>query len=604
MGNRLFAHRWQKIAAIILLSLLGLTLVVGAFINFYLSPILVGKIKAEVAKSSDNLYHIDIKSLDFSLFKGKAVLHDIRLQADTNVYNRKKLAGNAPNNLYELHVDRLVISDLHPFTLYFKKKLNIGLITLNKPDLILTYHRNQTTNKDTKDSRTLWQKISKSLKVINVGEIRFDEVKLVYKDYALPKVAVSQFKELNLKAVDLLIDSATQTDTSRFFYCKDVIAELHNYKSRSADGMYNFSVKSVKLSTQTALLTVAGVNLQPADHMTFFKKRQDDLMLLKLNTVSFNNFDYLNFQKSQELDVARIVIDKGEFEIFSNYNGQLKSSDRVVTFPNWALRNLVKTNVNADTLDLKQLRFTYKEYNKKSKKTGVIFFTSTNGRFLNMTNKQELLKRNANCTANLTSYFMGKAKFKLRFDFNLRDSAYSYSFNGGLAPMDMKLVNPAIMPLSLAKITSGRAKSLYFAIHGNQNVSSGKVSFLYNDLKVDLLNADYSKKTLLSALANTIILKHDNPDDGSTTPRTANFLFIRPKNFPFFKTVWQSLLSGIKPCAGIGQSEEKKFDEQTNGKTEKEQERLLKDATKRKEQLDKDFKKELEKRRKEAKKKS
>lgn len=604
MANKLFAHRWQKIAGIIMLSLLGLILIVGAFINFYLSPILVGKIKTQVAKSSDSLYHIDIKSLDFSLLRGSAVLHDIQLKADTNVYNRKKLAGNAPNNLYELHVNRLIISDLHPFTFYFKKKLNIGRISLNKPDLIVTYHRNQKTNKDAKDNRSLWQKISKSLKVINVDEIVLDEVKLVYKDYSLPKVAVSQFKELNLKAVDLLIDSATQADTSRFFYCKDVITELHNYKSRSADGMYNFSIKSVKLSTQTARLTVAGVNLQPADHVTFFKKRQDDLMLLKLDTISFNNFNYMNFQKSQQLDVARIVVDKGEFEIFSNYNGQLKSSDRVVTFPNWALRNLVKIKVNVDTLDLKHIRFTYKEFNIQSKKTGLIFFTNTNGRFLNITNRQELLKRDDICTANLTSFFMDKAKFNLHFNFNLSDSASSYSFKGGLAPMDMQLVNLATMPLALAKITSGRAKSLYFAIHGNQKVSSGKVSFLYNDLKVDLLNADYSKKTMLSALANTIILKHDNPDDGSSVPRTANVLFIRPKNFPFFKTVWQSLLSGIKPCAGMGQSEEKQFNEQTKGKTEKEQEKLLKDATKRKEQQDKDFKKQLEKRQREAKKKS
>lgn len=603
MAAKLFTHKWQKTAFIILLSIMGVVMLIGVFVKFYLSPILEDKIKTEVAKSSDNLYHINFSSLDFSLFRGRAVLYDIKLTADTNVYQQKKQAGTAPNNLYQLHVNRLVLTDLHPFTLYFKKKLNIGRITLNKPDLVVTYHLNQKSKKDIKDNRTLWQKISKSLKVINVGEIILDEVKLVYKDHSNDKVAVSQFKELNLKAVDLLIDSATQTDTARFLYCKDVITELHNYKSRSADGMYNFKIKSVKLSTQTAQLTIAGVNLQPMDAATFFKKRPDDRMTLYLDTVQLNKFDYMNFQKSQDLKVSKVVIKSGSFEIFSNYNGPLKSSDRVVTFPNWALRNLVKVKLNADTLDLKHINFTYKQFASKTQKIGVINFTNTNGRFTNITNDKELLKTNATCTAYVTSYFMGKAKLNMAFNFNLSDAAYSYSFKGGLAPMDMKLVNAATMPLATAKITSGRANRLSFAMHGNQNVSSGRVSFLYSDLKVDLLNPDYTKKTLLSALANTIILKHDNPDDGNTTPRTADVLFIRPKSFPFFKTVWQSLLVGIKACAGMGQAQEEAFNKQTAGKTEKEQEKLLKEAEKRKEQQDKAFKKEKEEREKEDKKK-
>ena len=597
MSTKLFAHRWQRILFFVLLSILGLLLVFGIFIKSYLSPILEKKIKTEVAKSSDNLYHINFSSLSFDLFRGRAVLYDISLQADTNVYQQKKLSGTAPDNLYELHVNRLVLTDLHPFTLYFKKKLTIGRITLNQPDLEVTYHLNQKVKKTVKDKRTLWQKISKSLKVVNVGEIVLAEVKLVYKDYSKPKAAVSQFKELDLKAVNLLIDSATQTDTSRFLYCNDIITELHNYKSRTADGMYTFKIKSVKLSTRTSQLIIAGINLQPAEAAIFFKKRRDDRMSLRLDSVKLSAFDYINFQQDQDLNVSKLLIEKGNFEIFSNYNGTLNSSDRVVTFPNSVLKNLVKIKVDADTLDIKHINFVYKEFNSEPKKTGVLLFSNINGRFLNITNNMALVKKNPTLTAGLSSLFMGRAKLNVAFNFDLSDDTYKYSYKGAMAPMDLQIVNPITMPLALAKVTSGKIKSLSFAIHGNRNSSAGRVSVLYNDLKVDLLKNDYSKKILLTALANLIVLKHDNPDDGSNTPRYANVVYIRPKSSPFFKTVWQTLLVGIKACAGIGKAEEEKFNQQTAGKTDKEQEKLLKDAQKRKEQQDKDFKKQLEKQR-------
>ncbi|RWY49172.1 hypothetical protein [Mucilaginibacter gilvus] len=595
MAFKLLQHRWQKISLIVVLGLLVLTLIVALFANSYFAPKLADKIKNQVLKSSDSLYRIDIGNTELHILKGQATLYDIKLSVDTAVYNLKKKQGTAPNNLYELQVKRLVVSHMQLLTLYFKKKLNIGRITLNAPDVEVSYHPNQEPDTAKKDKRTLWQKISKSLELINVGEIYLNDVKLKYKDYTGPKVAVSELKKLNLKATGLLIDSATQKDTSRFLFCKDVTTELYNYTSKSADGLYTFKVKSVKLSTQTARLRLAGVTLTPLPHETFFRKSTDDLFALKLDTIVLNGFDYMNYQKNQDLSVSKMTASKGFFEIYSNPNGPLKTTDRLVTFPNWALRNMVKAKFNVDTLDVKKFNFTYKEVNKGPMKTGMIFFSNINARFLNLTNKKELVQKNNICTADVTSYFMGKGKFNVSFNFNLSDAAYSYSYKGHLGPMDIAEVNPALMPLSLVKGTSGRVKSLDFNVHSTKKTSTGTVSFLYNNLKVDVLRKDYTKKTIITTLANTFILKHDNPDDGSNTPRLAKVAFIRPANFPFFKTVWQTILSGIKPCAGVGKAEEEKFKKQSADEAKKDQEDLLKDAKKKKEAEDKKFKEALKK---------
>jgi hypothetical protein len=43
MAFKLLQHRWQKITLIVVLSLLGLTLIVGLFANSYFAPKLAEK---------------------------------------------------------------------------------------------------------------------------------------------------------------------------------------------------------------------------------------------------------------------------------------------------------------------------------------------------------------------------------------------------------------------------------------------------------------------------------------------------------------------------------------------------------------------------------
>lgn len=595
MATTIFKHRWQKILLIVIGALVLLAIVAVLFINSLLAPKLSAKLKDAVLKGTDSLYTINYSNLDLNILQGKAVLYNITFKPDTAVYHQMKKQGAAPGNLYELHVKRLVISNAHPFELYFKKKLNVGRITLNEPEIQITKYADKDTDTAKKAKRTLYQKISKSFKLIHIGEILFTNINYKQKNYTGPKLAVSELKEMDVKATDLLIDSASQTDTTRFLYCKDVTTELNNYSSKSADGLYNFKVKSAKLSTQTKKLTVRGINLKPVDHTLFFKKSKSDRFTVWVDSVQLQNFDYTTYQKNQTIDVKRIIMNKGYFEVYSNYNGSLQTTDRLVTFPHWAIRHAVKAFFNIDTLDLKNFAVTYKELNKKPMKTGALSFSKITGRFLNLTNKKELLTKNNIATANITSYFLGKAKLDLRFVFNLNDATYNYAYKGHLAPINLADVNPVLMPLSMVKITEGRLNSFDFDVHSTQKLSKGTVSFLYKGLKVDVLRPDYSKNSLISALANAVIIKHDNPDDGNNKPRLANVVYIRPANFPFFKTVWHVLLNGIKNCAGVGPAQEKKLSQQADTEDKKEQEKIIKKAVKEKEKEDKKFKEAVEK---------
>lgn len=565
----------NKLGLEILVAFVTISLVLAFLINAYWAPVLAQKIRDAVLKGSDSLYKADFSNAELNILRGNITFYNITIKPDTAIYNRMCREHRAPNNLIELKVRRLILTDIHPFKLYFKHQLNIGELVLNDPDLHVTYKLNQTKDTVIADNRTAWQQISKNLNSIHIANIFLNNIKLKYDDYSGHKLEISEFKEMSFSASDLLIDSATQKDKSRLLYCREIIAELNNYKGKSADGLYAYKISHIKLSTLTSQVNITGLSLTPIDGKTFFTRTKKDKYFFQLDSLQLNHFDYLGYHRFRTFSVSSIVAANGAFSLFNNPNGAPGNPavDKITSFPAYAL-NEITTDIRIDTTYMHNVSVTYSEYNDKSYETGSVIFTSIKGKILNITNNKAALAKNNICSVNLISNFMGNGRFKVSFNFNLTDPDVPYSYKGELGSMDMGSINAATMPLAMVKITDGNIKSFKFDINANAKVSRGKVELLYNDLKVKLLSPDtnvisFKGKIIESLYANIFIIKHNNPDNPDEAPRTFNVNYVRPKDSPFFRTVWQTLLAGIKPAAGLDEKTEKateaKMDEaQTN----------------------------------------
>lgn len=570
-------HKWQKTVFKFVLIPVAVILILAVVVNRYWSPILAGKVKDVVLNSSDSLYKADFTDAELHILQGKIILYNITLKPDTAVYNKKKRLHLAPNTLVELSVKRLVINHAHPFSLYFQKKLNIGQIILNEPKLKVTYQLNHTKDTVVKDHRTAWQRISKSLKSIHIGNIQLNDVNFNYEDYSGNKVAISKLKELSLSANDLLIDSATQIDKSRLLYCKDIVTELNNYTGQTPSGLYTYKIKHLKLSTLTSQLNIEGVALQPAKAGEFFGKTQKDRLGLVADSVQLNHFDYLNYHKYRTISASSLKMAGGKITAFTNPRKKKDSvTDQVKTFPNVQISKL-KLDLRVDTVKLNRFDVIYNEFNEQSQKTGTVEFDNTSATILNLTNNPSAIAKNNITTVTIVSYFMRRGRLDAQFKFTLNDDNAPFSYKGSLGPMDLTRLNQATMPLAMIKMTSGKVKKFSFDIDANTKVFKGKIDFLYNDLKVVLLKPDTAndrlkRKTLISIFANLFVIRHNNPDEkGKLT--SSYVVFKRPKDFAFWKTVWKTLLTGIKPCIGLDEKTQKatkdRIDEHNKNKAER-----------------------------------
>jgi len=556
MPNRYLKHKWQKVTLVVAAVVLGLVFVLGFFFNEHWSPILEKKLSEAILKSTDSLYHVDFASAEFHLFEGRVVIRDINVTHDEAVFNRLRAAGLAPNNVLDAHIKRLVITSIHPFKLYFNHVIDFGQIILSAPEVHLRYQLNHDKDTSThKDDRTAWQKIAKTFHSVHVNDIFLNDVKFRYADYTGNKLEISDLKEMNLHANDLLIDSTTQRDTSRFLFCKDIITELNDYVGHTHNNLYTYKVKYLKLSTLSSQLNVEHFELIP--DKSFFKKTMGDRYALQVDSIQLTHFDFLTYHKYRKFSASHLTIDRASLALMANPNRKPGNRDKTKSFPNIALKNL-PLDCRLDSVSVTGLNFAYTEYNPKSNQTGTINFNRSHVCILNITNNAEALNKNHWTSVRVSTLLMNKAEVNVVCNFDMTDPQAAFNYRGTVGPMNLRALNPALIPLGMAKINDGQLKECSFDMHANLKEETGKVQVLYNNLKVSVLKPDSDKtmlkKQILSSLyANIFILKHDNPDEPGDAPRSFAVRFARTPDIPFFKFNWQSLLTGIKTCAGYGQ---------------------------------------------------
>ena len=575
----------RRKSGIISLAVVTSVLVVLVFtINSLLAPIIAGKIKNGVVKGSDSLYRVSFSKFELNIFTGSVVMKDVRLIPDSTRSAAQRYTGS---------VRELLITGAHPLRYWFSKKLEIGQITLIDPVISLKILK--APPRKPADQQTLYQKIAKDFKLIAVGDILLEHTRLDFFDYSATEPSVYHLKEWSINATGLLIDSATQKDTARTLFCDDITTGIRNFTGASGDGIYHYKIRSAQFSTRSEKLVLKGMVVQPMPASAFFASTKADRFSFDLDSMVIDHFNYRSFMLDHYLEVKKLSAYKGGIGIFANPNSVLKKNDRVVSFPNNIIRT-IKTHFAVDTLDITGFDVSYTELNKLPAKTGTLLFKDTKARFLNITNQQTLLDKENSCRAQISSFFMGRGLLGLTFNFNLTDKVYAYSYSGHLGSMPLDVVNPLVMPLALVKLKSGSLKSLDFSIQGNQHTSTGTMHLLYNNLAIGVLDRNFNDKLVKTAAANTIIVKQDNPDSGSTNARFAKIVYIRPKNYPFFKTLWETLLSGIKPCAGIGYAvQTDNTAKPLDKKEQKAQAKALKITIKAKKKADKEYQKRLKK---------
>lgn len=550
------------IVVVIIVAIIG----VGWYYSRNWKPIVETKLKETVTNATNGLYSLKYDDLDLNVALGNVTLKNAELIPDSAVYKRMVLSKEAPNSRYHIKLSALKVRRFNIWDVIKNRKLYIKEINFDSPDIHMISERHAYNDTiQPKQSKTLYDNIKDVFSSINVRDIHIDNVKFKFSKIEEGKSSDIELDSIGIKVHDILVDQASIHDTTRLFYTKMVEVDVPKFEYELSNGIYKAKFDRLLMNTRDQNVLLTKVEYAPKmNKAAYFKARNQNITMavMKFDTLRFEKLDFKELIDNQQTIAQHVQIKNGSVSLYNDKRYPKKSASKIGKSPHQQLMK-VKQLIRIDTVYVDNIDVLYGEYSAKFHKEGVITFNKARGTLTNVTNDSTLLAKNKFMRADLQAKIMNSGLLKIQFGFDMLSKDGFHTYKGSLGRMQATSFNKILTPLLNAEISSGNIRSISFNFQANDYRNWGDFRFDYDHLKLNLMNAvdpgmSKTKKGVLSFVVNNILINDSNPD-ANEKYHVGKVNYKRVPEHTFFKTMWQSLLDGIKQCAGISKEREAKL---------------------------------------------
>jgi len=550
------------ILAFLILAILG----IGWYYSRNWKPIVETKLKETVSKATDGLYTLKYDDLDLNVALGNVTLKNAELTPDSAVYRQMVLSKEAPNSRYHIKLAALKVRRFNIWDVIKNRKLYIKEINFDSPDIHMISERHAYNDTiQPKQSKTLYDNIKDVFSSINVRDINIDNIKFKFSKIEEGKSSDILLDSIGIKVHDILVDQASIHDTTRLFYTKMVEVEVPKFEYELSNGIYKAKFDHLIMNTRDQNVLLTKVEYAPKmSKAAYFKARNENITMavMKFDTLRFEKLDFKELIDNQQTISQHVQIKNGSVSLYNDKRYPKKSSSKIGKSPQQQLMK-VKQLIRIDTVFVDNVDVLYGEHSAKYNKEGIITFNHAKGTLTNVTNDSTLLAKDKFMRADLQARIMNAGLLKIQFGFDMLSKDGFHTYKGSLGRMQAPAFNKILTPLLNAEIASGNIRSISFNFQANDYRNWGDFRFDYDHLKLNLMNAidpgmSKTKKGVLSFVVNNILINDSNPD-ANEKYHIGKVNYKRVPEHTFFKTLWQSLLDGIKQCAGISKEREAKL---------------------------------------------
>ncbi len=549
-----------------LLLSIGIVIMLIAGSLFYFSatklkdfePTIKEKLQSLVTKASDSLYRLDFDTLEADIIQSKVIIKKLRIVPDSIIlYNLKKNKAPIPD-LFKIELNELVIDGVDIKDFISSKKVDLNFISIKQPKLEV-FHVKKPDTFSHESLKTLYQNISDQMNRISVNKFSVVDMTAIHHNMQGDStVSHTVFNKVNVSLENILIDSITQYDKSRFMYAKEANISLTDQEFRTTDSLYKIKFGNISINAAQKTADLKNIIFEPRykteafiKKLPFVKERYD----ATFSSLHLSDINWWSIIASESFIVSKGTLSKGRLNIFLDRSLPPFPTSKVGNYPHQLLMKL-KIPIDVKKLEITKLDISYKEYNPNSEKAGEITFKNLEATITNITNKPASIKLNPYLKIIAKGSLLGVTTAKVTFILNL-DKYKKGNFLADLSldQMDGRVLNPVAEPLGLFSIEKGNILGIKAQIKGDNNLGSGTVTFLYENLKINTLKKSAEnqliKKRLINFLVNTFLVKNDNTGIGKKT-KPEIVTYKRNIKLSFFNVIFKTILIGIMKTVGLG----------------------------------------------------
>jgi hypothetical protein len=514
-------------------------------------PLIKEKLQQLVKDGSDGLYKLDVERINVDVLNSQVIVLNASLTIDSARLAQLEQQQQAPNDVYIIAFKSLVIEGIGPDDLLKKKNIDISMLYMNEP-IVEIFHHKYDYNYISPDTTSLYKRIGNQIGHFSVKDIIVQNVDFKYHNIAKGN-KLTHLQNVTVNFHDMLVDSTTQNDSTRFLYAKDAGIILKDYNLATADSLYNFHIDSFSLNAASHFLDATGLSLKPrgkkenfSQKLPYYKDRYD----VTIAKASVKNIDWWQLVSEDGFTASQVKLTDGNVEVFADRTLPDPHKNKVGNYPHQLLTRL-KLPVMIDTIRVQNFKVTFTELNDKTKKKGSVVFDDINGAFSNITNRPEVIAGNKYFTLDAHAKLMSAGPLHALFKFDLANADKgNFSLDLEVGSMDGKLLNVATKTLGLFEIKNADINKITAHIEANDYNSRGTITFLYKNLEVAVLKQDeeennkLKKRGLISFIANNFVIAQSNTaDDKNKDPKKVNYK--RDPEKSFFNLIWKTLFTGL-----------------------------------------------------------
>lgn len=363
--------------------------------------------------------------------------------------------------------------------------------------------------------------------------------------FDIGKMSLTIKNVLALKVADLEEDPLQHT--------KEVEVHISSLSAQSKDKQYRFGFSGLRVNSLSKTLYISSAGVSPSLSETAFANQfqfQKDRFDVSMSGIELRGIEMENLF-NDKLIASQLTVQKTTAKIYRDLNKPLEKKSRVGNYPSQMLERL-DFPVNIKKATLQSAYIQYREKEIASQETGKVSFHQTNMHINNITNIATEIKQDNALSIDFQTRVLNRIPLTGNFTFYLGDKNGAFSVRGKVSGFEADVLNQIAIPMALIKIRKGKINALDFDFKGNDHKASGPFTMKYENLKVDVLkkqdDSTLKKRGLISLVAN-IVVKNNNPDDG--TLRKVMPEYDRDIYKSFFNLVWKTIFTGMKETVGL-----------------------------------------------------
>lgn len=536
--------------------------------SIWYRPLISKALTDLVSKSTRNQYTLKIEKIQINFLLGRIHLKKISLEPDEKVYQHLKNTGLAPPNRYHIHAKELFISLTQIHRTFLEGLVHIYELRLVEPDISIENDSliNRSPVPVHPGDTSVKPLIQSFIQVLEIEHMDMMNGHISYIRRGLKNNGVFKLTSAHaaFHAEHLKIDRAGLSGLSlpRLLDSVNFMLTLQSTSFKKEPGLYSYTAAKIRVSKSDNEIAIEGLSMLPQFKVPslFPGIGQDpgrDFHTLRIETIRFKFSAFYAMLRTGLIYIPHILIEGADFSYHSD--GIPNKHPRVFDMPQELLRHF-SSPLNLDSIEIRKSLIRYQDYNSTFHKSGILSFNEINGLITNVSNDPSKVKKQPDLHISLQTKLFNKGDLQLDFHFNLLSRTDSFRYSGSMGYFPLITVNQITVPLSSLQIIRGYSKKCYFDVQADATAARGHLTGYYNKLSIKLLPEDSSalavnRMKTMSSLANMFVVLNDNPLSGQSL-RTEEINVNRETNRSFFRYLWKSLLSGIKPSIGLNKGRE------------------------------------------------